>query len=71
MLDQETKDDNKVRFLGHTIRNDLGNNNDVMHQCCKLYGQAHMMVLKCHMCKNVIKIFSFIMHSTVYSAFVV
>ena len=41
---------NKGRYLGHIIRNDLCDNDDVQHQCCKLYAQANMLARKFHMC---------------------
>ena len=48
---------NKVRYLGHIIRNDLchDDDDDVQRQCCKLYARANMLACKFHMCTEDVK----------------
>ena len=36
----------KVKYLGHIIREDLCDDDDVQCQCCKLYAQANMLKRK-------------------------
>jgi len=43
----------KVKYLGHIIRNDLIDEDDVQRQCCNLYGQAYMFACKCYLCTDV------------------
>ena len=38
----------KVRYLGHIIRDDLSDDDDVQRQYCKLYAQANMLSRKFH-----------------------
>ncbi len=33
---------NKIKYLGHIIRHDLNDDDDVQRQCYKLYGQANI-----------------------------
>ena len=47
---------NKYRYLGHIIRDDLCDDDDVQRQCRMLYGQANMLARKFHMCTNNVKI---------------
>lgn len=46
---------NKIKYLGHIIRDDL-NDGDVQRQCCKLYRQANMLASKFYMCTDDVKI---------------
>ena len=46
----------KVRYLGHIIRDDLSDDDDVQRQYCKLYAQANMLSRKFHMCTDDVKI---------------
>ena len=46
----------KFKYLGHIIRDDLCDDDDVQRQCCKLYGQANMLARKFHMCTDNVKI---------------
>ena len=46
----------KVRYLGHIIRDDLSDDDDVKRQYCKLYAQANMLSRKFHMCTDDVKI---------------
>lgn len=55
MADQAQNWVNKVRFLGHIIRNALSDDDDVQHQSCKLYTQANMLARKFHMCTDDVK----------------
>lgn len=32
-----------VKYLGHIIRSDLCDNDDIQRLCCKLYAQANML----------------------------
>lgn len=51
---------NKVRYLGHIIRDDLCDDyDDVQRQCCKLYAPANMLARKFHMCTDDVKIVLF------------
>ncbi len=34
---------NKIKYLGHIIRDYLNDDDDMQRQCCKLYGQANML----------------------------
>ena len=47
---------NKFKYLGHVIRDDLCDDDDVQRQCGKLYGQANMLARKFHMCTDDVKI---------------
>lgn len=47
---------NIVKYLGHIIRNDLNDEDDVQRQCCRLYGQANMLARKFYMCTDAVKI---------------
>lgn len=42
----------KVRYLGHIIRDDLRDDDDVQHPCGKLYAAANVLVCKFHMCTD-------------------
>ena len=42
--------------MGHVKRDDLCDDNDLMRQCGKLYGQANMLARKFHMCTPDVKI---------------
>jgi len=46
----------KVKYLGHVIRNDLNDDDDIQRQCCKLYGQANVLARKFYMCTEDVKI---------------
>ena len=46
----------KFKYLGHIIRDDLSDDDDVQRQCCMLYGQANMLARKFHMCTDDVKI---------------
>ena len=46
----------KFKYLGHIIREDLCDDDDIQRQCCKLYGQANMLARKFHMCTVNVKI---------------
>ena len=46
----------RVRYLGHIIRDDLSDDDDIQRQYCKLYAQANMLCRKFHMCTNDVKI---------------
>ena len=46
----------KFKYLRHIIRDDLCDDDDVQHQCCKLYGQANMLAPKFHVCTEDVKI---------------
>ena len=46
----------KVRYLGHIIRDDLSDDDDIQRQYCKLYAQANMLGRKFHMCTDDVKI---------------
>jgi len=46
----------KVKYLGHIIRNDLNDDDDIQRQCCKLYGQANVLARKFYMCTEDVKI---------------
>ena len=46
----------KIKYLGHIIRDDLCDDDDVQRQCCKLYAQANMIARKFHMCSKDVKI---------------
>ena len=59
----------KFKYLGHIIRDDLCDDDDVQCQCCKLYGQANMLARKFHMCTDNAKIALF--KTTLYSTIVV
>ncbi len=47
---------NKIKYLGHIIRDDLNDDDDVQRQCYKLYGQANMLARKFYMCTVDVKI---------------
>ncbi len=47
---------NKIKYLGQIIKDDLNDDDDVQRQCCKLYGQANMLVRKFLMCTDEVKI---------------
>jgi len=53
--DQELNVGQKVRYLGHIIRNDLSDDDDVQRQCCKLYAQANMLARKFHIRTEYVK----------------
>ena len=38
----------KAKYLGHIIRDDFCDDDDIQRQCCKLYGQANMLARKFH-----------------------
>ena len=40
----------KVKYLGHVIRDDLCDDDDVQRQCGILYGHANMLARKFYMC---------------------
>jgi len=46
--DQELNVVQKYRYLGHIIRNDLSDDDEVQRQCCQLYAQANMLARKFH-----------------------
>lgn len=46
----------KVKYLGHMIRSDLCDDEDIQRQYCKLYAQANMLARKFHMCTNNVKV---------------
>lgn len=46
----------KVKYLGHILRNDSCDDDDIQRQCCKLYAQANMLARKFYMCTNDVKI---------------
>ncbi len=59
----------KVKYLGHVIRDDLCDDDDVQRQCGKLYGQANMLARKFHMCTPDVKISLFKTYcTTLYTA---
>ena len=37
---------NKFRYLGHIIRDDFSDDDDIRRLCCKLYPQANMLAWK-------------------------
>ncbi len=47
---------NKIKYLGHIIRDYLNDDDDVQRQCCKLYRQANMQAHKLYMCTVDVKI---------------
>ncbi len=47
---------NKIKYLGHIIRDDLNDDDDMQRQCCKLYRQANMLACKFYMCTVDVKI---------------
>ncbi|XDV38077.1 hypothetical protein PO909_007559 [Leuciscus waleckii] len=49
----------KVKYLGHIIRSDLSDNDDIQRQYCKLYAQANMLAWKFGMCTENVKIVLF------------
>ena len=55
---------NKVKYLGHIIRDDLNDDDDAQRQCCKSYGQANMLARKFYMCTDDVKIDLFMAHCT-------
>ncbi len=55
---------NKIKYLGHIIRDDLNDDDDVQHQCCKLYGRAHILACKFYMCTVDVKIALFRVYCT-------
>ncbi len=46
----------KFRYLGHIIRDDLCDDDDIQRQCCKLYAQANMLARKFSKCTDDVKI---------------
>ena len=46
----------RVRYLGHIIRDDLCDDDDIQRQYCKLYAQANMLSRKFYMCTDDVKI---------------
>jgi len=52
---QELKVVAKAKYLGHFIRDDFCDDDDIQRQCCKLYGQANMLARKFHMCNVKVK----------------
>ncbi len=55
---------NKIKYLGHIIRDYLNDDDDVQHQCCKLYGKANMLARKFYMCTVDVKIVLFRVNCT-------
>lgn len=47
---------NKVKYLGHIIRDDLCDDDDIQRQYCKLYAQSNMVARKFYMCSDHVKI---------------
>ena len=59
----------KVKYLGHIIREDLCDDDDVQRQCCKLYAQANMLKRKFNKCTEDVKIALFRSYcTTLYTA---
>ncbi len=56
LVDQVLNVVNKIKYLGHIIRDDLNDDDDVQRQCYKLYGQANMLARKFYMCTVDVKI---------------
>ena len=54
--DSELTTVTKAKYLGHILRNDLCDDDDIQRQCCKLYAQANMLARKFHMCTKEVKI---------------
>ena len=52
LSEQELDIVTKVKYLGHTIRNDLNDDDDIQCQCYK-YAQTNMLARKFHMCTEV------------------
>lgn len=48
--------ENKLKYLGHIIRSDLCDDDEIQRQHCKLYAQANMLAGKFNMCTDVVKI---------------
>ncbi len=56
MADRELNVVDKLKYLGHIIRDDLCDDDDIQRQYCKLYAQANMLVRKFYMCTDDVKI---------------
>ena len=46
---------NKIKYLGHIIRDDLSDDDDILRQCYKLYAQANIPARKFPMCSDNVK----------------
>ena len=46
---------NKVKYLGHIIRDDLSDDDDIQRQCYKLYARVNVLARKFHMCSDNVK----------------
>ncbi len=45
-----------AKYLGHIIINEMSDDDDMYRQCRKLYAQANMLMRKCNMCSDQVKI---------------
>ena len=53
--DQVLGVEGKVKYLGHIIRDDLRDDDDVLRQCRKLYAQANMLAQRFSKCTDDVK----------------